>query len=85
MATYRIELKKSARKNLAQLPKDVQHRIGEAINALANDPRPDGCKKLQGYEDTYRIRIGDYRVIYEVHDGLLLIYVLRIADRKDVY
>lgn len=85
MATYRIELKKSAQKNLAQLPKDVQHRIGEAINALANDPRPDGCKKLQGYEDTYRIRIGDYRVIYEVHDGRLLIYVLRIADRKDVY
>ena len=85
MATYRIELKKSAQKNLAQLPKDVQHRIGEAINALAHDPRPDGCKKLQGYEDTYRIRIGDYRVIYEVHDGRLLIYVLRIADRKDVY
>lgn len=85
MATYRIELKKSAQKNLTQLPKDVQHRIGEAINALANEPRPDGCKKLQGYEDTYRIRIGDYRVIYEVHDGLLLIYVLRIADRKDVY
>lgn len=85
MATYTVQLKKSAEKELLALPAQVQVRILTALEALAHDPRPNGCKKLKGHENTYRIRVGDYRVIYEVHDGKLLVYVLRIADRKDVY
>jgi mRNA interferase RelE/StbE len=85
MATYTVRLKKSAEKELDSLPASVQARILAALEALANNPRPDGCQKLKGSENTYRVRVGDYRIIYEIHDGQLLIYVLRIADRKDAY
>ena len=85
MATYVVQLKKSAEEELAALPAQVQTRIIAALQDLANDPRPDGCKKLKGSEHTYRIRVGDYRVIYEIYDGRLIVFVLRIADRKDAH
>ena len=60
-------------------------RIRESINELAKDPRPPGSKKLKGEDRTYRIRVGDYRVLYEVYDQEILVLVIRIRHRKDAY
>ena len=83
--TYEIVLTKSAQKKLAKLSKELQILIGTAINNLAENPRPSGCKKLKGSKTDYRIRIGDYRVIYEIRDGKLVVLVLNVGHRKDVY
>jgi mRNA interferase RelE/StbE len=82
---YRIELKSSAAAELAKIPKNRRQRIADRINALANEPHPPGSKKLEGEANAYRIRVGDYRILYQVQDDLLLILVIRIAHRKDVY
>lgn len=82
--TYRIEMKPVARKALRDLARDVLARVDAAILDLAENPRPPGCKKLAG-RDAWRIRIGDYRVIYEIHDGKLVIIVLELGHRRDVY
>ncbi|MCX7011014.1 MAG: type II toxin-antitoxin system RelE/ParE family toxin [Candidatus Sumerlaeota bacterium] len=82
---YAIEFAKSAAKQLATLPGDARRRISLRITALAANPRPPGAVKLEGVADTYRFRVGAYRVIYEVQDKRLLIYVLRVAHRKIVY
>jgi mRNA interferase RelE/StbE len=83
-AAYRLILTNSARKGLASLPRDVQERIGPEITALANDPRPHGCKKLGG-SDAYRIRVGNYRVIYTIDDVNLVVFVIGVGHRRDVY
>ena len=82
--TYRVEILRSAQKQLAKIDRQDQSRIISAIRALANDPRPPGCKKLSG-RPAWRIRIGTYRVIYEIHDDRLLVLVVTIGHRKDVY
>lgn len=82
---YRVILSHTARKQLAALPRDVQGRIGPALVALADDPRPHGSQKLQGSSGEYRIRVGEYRVIYAVDDDDLLVGVVRVAHRRDVY
>ena len=84
MANYSIELKRSAAKELADLPVKDRGRIVARIQALAEDPRPPGAEKLSGQE-RYRVRQGDYRILYEIHDQILLIVVVRIAHRRDVY
>ncbi len=66
-------------------PKQVVQKIIPAVMALANNPRPSGCKKLKGSKYNYRIRIGDYRVIYEIEDAILRVSVLAASHRKDVY
>jgi mRNA interferase RelE/StbE len=81
---YRIEFRPSAAKTLAALPRPIQQRIAARIEGLKTDPRPPGSKKLKG-SSYYRVRVGDYRVIYEVHDDLLLVIIVRIGHRKDVY
>ena len=63
----------------------MQRRVIKAVEALADAPRPSGCKKLQGSEDTYRIRVGDYRVIYSVDDSILIVAIERIRHRREVY
>lgn len=85
MSTYRIELRTSAARSLSRLPKQTQQRIAVAIDALAQEPRPNGCKKLKGHAETWRVRVGDYRVLYTVQDDVLCVEVIRIAQRKDVY
>lgn len=85
MATYRIEIKLSAQKELAQLPKPMAQKIATQIRALAENPRPYGCKKLVGTEHSYRIRVNDYRVVYSVFDQQLMVQVIKLAHRKDVY
>ena len=82
---YRIEFKPSAAKEFSQLPKNIQKRIAAKVNTLADNPRPRGVEKLEGRENRYRIRVGDYRVIYEIHDEVLLVLVVRIGHCREVY
>jgi mRNA interferase RelE/StbE len=82
---FKIDYARSAEKELKALPSPVVIRIREAINALANDPHPPGSKKIKGEDRTFRIRIGDYRVLYEVHEKELLVLVVRVRHRKDAY
>jgi mRNA interferase RelE/StbE len=82
---YRLEIKDSARKQIARLPKPYQRRVMAAIADLADAPRPDGVRKIVGADNAYRIRVGDYRIVYEIVDRVLTVYVVRVAHRKDVY
>lgn len=82
---YTVNFRPSARKSLGKLPRRDQVRIVTAAEALSEQPRPTGAKKLVAEENLWRIRVGDYRVIYKIEDGNLLILVLKIAHRKDVY
>jgi mRNA interferase RelE/StbE len=82
---YDIILKLSAAKRLDKLPQSVRRRIVDSLEALADNPRPAGCVKLSGDDNLWRIRVGDYRVVYEIHDKRLVVVVLVIAHRKDVY
>jgi mRNA interferase RelE/StbE len=75
MAAYRIFLKKSAAKELADLPKNDLRRIADRIAALADDPRPAGCEKLSGQE-RYRIRQGDYRIVYSIEDDIVVVWAM---------
>ncbi|MCK6681976.1 MAG: type II toxin-antitoxin system RelE/ParE family toxin [Thermoanaerobaculia bacterium] len=83
--TYRVELKPAAERDLAAFPREVQEKVVDRLAALAEEPRPPGAVKLQGIENTYRIRVGDYRILYSVHDDVLLVLVLTIGNRRDVY
>ena len=85
MASYKIEWKKSATKELSHLPKETIGKIVSAVGELSLHPFPDGVKKLSGAEHTYRIRIGSYRVVYTVTKATDVIEVVRVAHRKDVY
>jgi mRNA interferase RelE/StbE len=82
---YTIRFKQSAAKEFKKLPAKAQARILEAIEALSGEPRPPGCRKLVGSENLYRIRVGQYRVIYEIDDGELIIMIIIIRHRKDAY
>jgi mRNA interferase RelE/StbE len=81
---HSVEFKPSADKAIDALPSEYRTRIIKAAMALADNPRPSGCKKLKGME-AWRIRIGDYRVVYEIHDDVLIVLVVRVAHRKEVY
>lgn len=82
---YSVGYESAARKELSKLDKPVARRIVRAISELGTDPRPPGCRRLVGYDDLWRIRIGDYRVIYTIMDTELIVIVLRIAHRSEVY
>jgi len=84
MASYSIEIKKSAAKEIAALPRNDTERIIRKIQLLADDPRPHGCRKLSG-EEKYRIRVGPYRILYQIEDEKLVIYVVKVGHRRDVY
>jgi len=85
MASFKITFKSSVAKDLKRLDRSMVPRIMRAIEALANDPMPMTSKKLVGSEHTYRIRVGDYRVVYIVNRSLREIEVQRVRHRKDVY
>ena len=82
---YRVEIESRAERVFRGLSTPVQKRVGTAMRGLGDNPRPHGCLKLKGEEDAWRIRVGDYRVIYEIHDVLLLVLVIRIGHRSAVY
>lgn len=82
---YQITVSPRAVRQLAKLPGATQRRIRIRIDSLAEDPRPADVKKIAGVERTWRIRVGDYRVLYEIHDRVLTVLVVRVAHRKDAY
>jgi mRNA interferase RelE/StbE len=82
--SYQVILPKSAQKELDRLPAKISERILDALEPLKTQPRPPGCKKLHG-ENAWRIRVGDYRVIYEIHDKVLRVLVVTIGHRREVY
>ena len=83
--TYRVEIRPAAVKALAALAKVDQRRIARQIDGLAKDPRPPGVEKLAGVEGLYRVRSGDYRIVYEIQDERVLVLVVRIGHRREVY
>lgn len=83
--TYRIEITSSAARNIRKLPKTVVMQLLDRIEALAANPRPPQATKLVGEDVAWRLRVGNYRVIYEIHDKQLLIVVIRAAHRREVY
>jgi mRNA interferase RelE/StbE len=82
---YRIEFSPTAESQLKKLPKEVQSRLKHPIDRLAENPFPRGVKKLSAEENLYRLRIGDYRIIYHVKGKALLILILKLGHRKNVY
>lgn len=83
--TYRVELARRAVKALSALPRREQQRIRAAIDLLADNPRPPGCAAMAGEARAYRVRVGQYRIIYEVFDDRLVIQVVRVGHRREVY
>jgi mRNA interferase RelE/StbE len=79
---YQIQFTSAAHRQLISLPKQFAARIDGAIQRLANDPHPNGAEKLKGGKDLYRIRVGDYRVVYTIEDARLLIVIIRIVTAK---
>jgi mRNA interferase RelE/StbE len=84
MAAYNIYFKDSVRKDLESVPKNDLLRIMERIASLAEDPRPIGCEKLSGQEK-YRVRQGNYRIIYSIQDTELTVWVVKVGHRREVY
>lgn len=82
--TYEIIITKSIQKQLDNLPNNIQERVYDKISQLAEEPRPDGVVKLKGYNE-YRVRIGDYRLVYEIQDEKLIVLLLQCKHRRDVY
>jgi len=85
MPTYRVEVSATAERQLRKLPRPDQIRVVRVMQGLSVDPRPPGRRKLSGYDDVFRVRVGRYRVLYSLEDRRLVIIVLKVGDRKDVY
>jgi mRNA interferase RelE/StbE len=83
--TFRIEVAPTAARQLRRLDAQARRRVQAAIELLADNPRPAATKKLTGGEGEWRIRTGDYRVIYEIHDDVLLVLVVAVGHRRDIY
>ncbi|MBK8460963.1 MAG: type II toxin-antitoxin system RelE/ParE family toxin [Micropruina sp.] len=83
--SYRIEVAPAAARQLRKLDQVALRRVQAAIELLASEPRPNGAKKLVGGEGDMRVRTGDYRIVYEVHDRVLLVLVVAVGHRRDIY
>lgn len=83
--TYRVELTSAASRQVRKLPRPARDRVLSAVGDLSDEPRPHGARKLVGEQTAWRIRVGDYRVIYDVHDEKLTVTVVRAAHRREVY
>lgn len=83
--TYQIEISNRAAKQLKKLSTDIRDRINEKILELADNPRPSGVVKLENTDNKYRIRVGSYRILYEIQDDVLIVKVVRVGHRRDVY
>ncbi len=82
---YEIRLTKRVERQLSKLVPEVQVRLQLAIDTLEENPRPDGVKKLKGKDNQYRIRVGDYRIVYTIEDQKLLVVIVQLGARSDVY
>lgn len=85
MARYRIRISRTAERQIKKLPLDARARVARAVQGLAVDPFPTGCRKLTGYDDVFRVRAGPYRVLYSVNAGTLIVIVLKVGHRRNVY
>ena len=84
MMSYSVTVQRRAQKQIARFPTNVRDRIESALRALAGNPRPPGCRRLRG-EEGWRLRVGDYRIIYEIDDEERVVTVLQVGHRRDVY
>ena len=84
MARFEVRLRRSVAKDLLRLPKADNRRIAARIEALADDPRPHGCEKLAG-SLAYRVRQGNYRIVYTIDDDTVIVEIVRVGHRRDVY
>lgn len=82
---YQIKFSKRAEKQFEGLPRKIQTRLQPQIDALALDPRPPGVQKLKEVKNQYRLRVADYRIVYEIQDAILLVILLRVGHRREVY
>lgn len=82
---YEVLLERQAERDLRELPKETFRRVIQSIKGLGQAPRPPGCRKLVGSQQDYRVRVGDYRVLYEVDDGTRQVRVLRVRHRREAY
>ena len=86
MSRYRLEIRPSVEKALRKIrDAKLQQRLDDAFNKLSENPRRTGVEKMSGFDNRYRFRVGDYRIIYEIHDTVLLVLILAVGDRKDIY
>jgi mRNA interferase RelE/StbE len=83
--TYQVELAPAAKRQIKKLPPDAYKRIIQRLEELKLDPRPAKVAKLEGEEDLYRVRVGDYRIVYQVRERVLQILVVKVKHRRDVY
>ena len=83
--SYRIEVAPAAVRQLRKLDRGAQRRVQAAIELLASEPRPSGAKKLVGGDGEWRVRTGDYRIVYQIHDNVLLVLVVAVGHRRDIY
>jgi len=82
---YKVKVAEEAAKFIRKQDKHIQRQIINHIRELAQNPRPQGCKKLQGYKELYRISSGNYRIVYNIKEKMLLVFVVLVAHRKDIY
>ncbi len=82
---YRVLLERGAEKDLSRLTSEIHDRVIAAIQRLATNPRPPGCRKLAGSKNDWRIRVGDYRVVYEIADEVRIVRISRVRHRREVY
>ena len=85
MKRYKVELTHTAEKELYKLPPGIVEKIVAVLISLEENPRPAGCKKLKGYKNLWRARVGDYRIIYAIEDLIMLVDVREVGHRKDIY
>ena len=84
-ARYTVDVSRPAEKQIRALDPQVRVRIEKTIDALAENPRPHGCRKMYGHENLYRARTGDWRVVYEIRDNVLLVLVVAVGHRREIY
>lgn len=82
---YRIEVTPAAKRTIKKLPKNVQQKIIQELELLAKEPRPTGVVKLAASDNLYRVRTGDYRIIYQIKDEILLVIITKVGHRSDIY
>jgi mRNA interferase RelE/StbE len=82
---YTVELTTAAARQLRKIEPGMRRRLLLALRDLEMDPRPHGCRKLAGYDDAWRVRVGDFRILYEVNDMVLTVTVFRLGNRRDIY
>jgi mRNA interferase RelE/StbE len=82
---YTIELSRRAERQLRAFPREVQARIGRSVDALSRQPVPPGARKFSGHDDLYRIRAGDYRIVYTVRHEVLVVLVVAVGHRREIY